>query len=102
MDLNGKKGFLVFDNSVFVLDAKSTTIGRLFVNDCIINDPHTSRQHAKIDYENGQYVIYDLSSTSGTFINHRKIERHVLSNGDIIMLGDSTIIFMYDENNIFS
>ena len=94
-------GYLVIDRDVYiVLEAKTTMIGRHSENDCIINDPFTSRHHAKIEYENGDYVLYDLDSSTGTFINKERITRHVLKYGDVIILGKYPIIFMYDENDI--
>lgn len=56
-----------------------------------------SRNHAKIIHENGLYVIYDLDSTGGTFVNNERVEKKVLSSGDIILLGAFPIMFMYED-----
>ena len=94
-------GYLVIDRDDYVvLGEKTTTIGRHSGNDCVIDDPFTSRRHAKIQYENGNYVLYDLDSSTGTFINKERITRRVLQDGDIITLGKFPIIFMYDEFDI--
>ena len=98
LDLSGVKGgYLVIDRNVFVLGPKSVTIGRHLENDCVINEPHISRQHAKIEYENSKYVLYDLDSSSGTFINNKKIVCQELINGDIILLGDYPMMFLFDD-----
>ena len=90
-------GFLVINRSVFPLTAKQTTIGRHTQNDCIINDPTISRRHAQITFENDVYVISDLGSTGGTFVNNKQISREVLNNGDIILLGRYPMMFMYED-----
>lgn len=102
LDLSGVTGgYLVIDRNVFVLGTKPVTIGRHLENDCVINEPHISRQHAKIEYEHGKYVLYDLDSSSGTFINNKKIACQELNNGDIILLGNYPMMFMFDEISMF-
>ena len=90
-------GFLVIDRSVFPLTAEQTTIGRHTQNDCIINDPTISRKHAQITLENNVYVISDLGSTGGTFVNNKQVEREVLNSGDIILLGRYPMMFMNED-----
>ena len=94
-------GYLIVDRDVYTLGTKTVILGRHSQNDCVVNGAYTSRQHAKIEYVDGNYVIYDLNSTSGTYINKERIVQHVLSDGDIITLGKHPVIFMYDEISIY-
>jgi S1-C subfamily serine protease len=65
-----------------------TNIGRSETNDIILPSPAVSKEHAKIKYEDGQFVIYDLASTNGTYVNGVKINKRALSDGDEITFGD--------------
>jgi pSer/pThr/pTyr-binding forkhead associated (FHA) protein len=65
-----------------------TNIGRSETNDIILQSPAVSKEHARIKYEDGQFVIYDLASTNGTYVNGVKINKRALSDGDEITFGD--------------
>lgn len=90
-------GFLVIDRSVFPLTSVQTTIGRHTQNDCIINDPTISRRHAQITFKNDVYVISDLGSTGGTYVNNKQVTKEVLNSGDIILLGRYPMMFMHED-----
>jgi phosphoserine phosphatase RsbU/P len=62
-------------------------IGRHADNHLIIRDNRASRSHARITAENGSYVIEDLNSRHGTWINGQRVARHVLRNSDRIDFG---------------
>jgi sigma-B regulation protein RsbU (phosphoserine phosphatase) len=62
-------------------------IGRNTDNDLVLRDNRASRSHARIVEENGHYVIEDLNSRHGTWINGQQVARHVLRNSDRIDLG---------------
>ncbi len=65
----------------------AVTIGRLESNDICIKEQHVSRQHATISYRDGVFVISDLSSANGVFVNDtRLIEPYPLVAGDVIRL----------------
>ena len=90
-------GCLIIELRVFHLLPYITTIGRDRMNDCVIDHPMVSRKHAKIIHENGIYVIYDLDSTGGTYVNDVRIEKEALKSGDIILLSAFPIMFMYED-----
>lgn len=67
-----------------------TTIGRASGNDIALpHDPTVSRQHAVIQREAGALVIIDHGSTSGTFVNKKRVSRQVLQERDQFRLGNS-------------
>src|SRR5712691_789449 len=77
-------------------------IGRQADNDLALRDNRVSRGHARIIGENGSYIIEDLNSRHGTWINGERVARHPLRNSDCIEFGvrDSyrlTFIFEHDE-----
>ena len=69
-------------------------IGRHVDNELMVADASMSRFHAEIKHElNSRYVIRDLESLNGVYVNGRKARTAVLSNGDLIELGDVTLKF---------
>jgi len=62
-------------------------IGRQPDNNLVLRDNRASRTHARIIAENGHYVLEDLASRHGTFVNGERIARHVLRSSDRIDLG---------------
>ena len=58
------------------------------------SDRKASREHARINFENGRFVLYDLNSTNHTFVNGTRVQRKVLSNGDLIKVGDTAFRFI--------
>lgn len=83
----------------FMLDKNWLTLGRDPSNDITINDPQVSRQHARITRQGRMTVIEDLGSTNGTFVNGMRLTGpHVMSNGDVIGLGDAVTLTYYEED----
>lgn len=72
------------------LDATRTlSIGRDPGNDLVLRDPRASRRHAEIVFEKGFFVLRDLGSANGSFVNGKKIGVAPLIDGAQIKLGDS-------------
>lgn len=72
-------------------------IGRKSSNQIIINDLRISRTHAQIRRIQGSYVIFDIGSTGGTYINSKRISQHTLRPGDVISLAGYTMIYSEDQ-----
>jgi hypothetical protein len=73
---------------------KVNTLGRALDNTIMILDRMISDHHAEIrQIPNGRYEITDLDSTHGTFVGKNRVTRHVLAEGDEIILGATRLIF---------
>ena len=68
-------------------------IGRAQVCDIPLASLTVSRHHAMVVQTASGVGLVDMGSTNGTFIDGKRIERHMLRNGDEIRLGDCTITF---------
>jgi hypothetical protein len=79
---------------------KITDIGREKEhNDVALDDRTLSRQHARIRYEKGDFVLYDLASANGTFVNGEQVRRRVLKHGDRIKMGQIMLgVLMVNED----
>ena len=74
---------------VFPLEGDVITIGREADNGIVINDAEVSRKHTQLVYQGGKFIVTDLGSTNGTFINSKRLtEQHILQPGEIISLGE--------------
>jgi hypothetical protein len=83
---------------VFELNMDSMSIGREASNDIVIQDPELSRNHARISRRGGGFVLEDLGSTNGTFINRQRVTSpRTLSLGDEIGLGENVVIILQGE-----
>jgi len=69
------------------IEALPFLIGRQPDNNLVLRDNRASRTHARIIAEEGQYVLEDLDSRHGTWVNGERVARHVLRNSDRIDLG---------------
>lgn len=68
------------------------TIGRKNDNVLTLDDTYVSGHHAKIYIEHGDYVLEDLSSTNGTYVNEKKIiKKESIASGDIIKIGSTVL-----------
>ncbi|HHY87479.1 MAG TPA: DUF3662 domain-containing protein [Chloroflexi bacterium] len=92
-----KNAFLIVDgNRVFPLRQPVINIGRRADNHLTIDDPRVSRSHAQIRVTNGSYILFDLNSTGGTYVNNERITRYSLQPGDVISLAGVTLVYGED------
>ena len=72
----------------------SITIGRNEGNGIVIDNLAVSGHHAKIDRVGINYILTDLQSTNGTFVNDKKVISHKLAHGDNITIGKHVFLFV--------
>ncbi|HKO58496.1 MAG TPA: FHA domain-containing protein [Thermoanaerobaculia bacterium] len=65
------------------------TVGRDPGNDIILRDPKVSRHHAEIVFERGFFVLHDLASANGTYVNGKRIRVAPLTHGAKVRMGNS-------------
>jgi len=75
------------------LDLESVTIGRGESNTVVLPDACASRHHVRIDCGEDRYVLTDCGSKNGTFVNGKRVQAHVLVEGDEILVGDTEMRF---------
>jgi len=88
---------LMFNKQVvkeYPLMKDSVTIGRNEENSIQINNLAVSGYHARIDAAGNDYILTDLQSTNGTFINDKRVVSQKLSHGDNIIVGKHVILFV--------
>ena len=73
------------------------TIGRIASNDIQIDNVAVSAHHARIVQDGRHYVIEDLNSTNGTFVNEKKISRRVLKENDVITIGKHSLVVIPEK-----
>jgi hypothetical protein len=82
--------------SRFVLDAPTTTAGRHPESDIFLDDVTVSRRHAELRREaSGRYVVRDVGSLNGTYLNRARVEEAELSDGDELQIGMFKLVFFH-------
>ena len=88
---------LLFEGRVLketaVSHTAAVTVGRLPDNTIVIDNSAVSSRHIRIAREGPQFVVEDLESTNGTFVNGDKITKRALRHGDTILVGKHKIFF---------
>ena len=84
----------ITNDRAFTLPGQAETIGRESKNDIVIPDINVSRVHAEIRQdESGAWILTDLGSTNGPFVNGRQIKSTALHDADRIIVGTTNLEF---------
>ena len=76
------------------------SVGRDAHNDVVIDDSEISRRHFRLKQRGRLYIIEDLDSRNGTYLNGDKIKNSIIKNGNKILVGSTEISFLASEPEI--
>ena len=88
--------------AIFALNEESLIIGRETAANLCIADASVSRRHSKIEKKENGFVLTDLESLNGTFVNDLPIKSRLLEHGDRVRIGDSQFLFLTHEGDATS
>jgi pSer/pThr/pTyr-binding forkhead associated (FHA) protein len=80
--------------SRFLLDRDTTSAGRHPDSDIFLDDVTVSRRHAEFRRESGEFVVIDVGSLNGTYVNREPVDQAVLANGDEVQIGKFRLVFL--------
>ena len=80
--------------SKFMLDSDVTRAGRHPESDIFLDDITVSRRHAEFQRGNGGYLVRDVGSLNGTYLNRERIDETTLANGDEVQIGKFKLVFL--------
>lgn len=81
------------DGAELRLESDMLYLGRGPDNHVVVNDKMVSRRHSVLKREGRNYMLEDLGTTNGTYVNEQRIQRHTLAQGDVVRLGGT--VFTY-------
>ena len=84
-------------DGIFELGDRAVVIGRSAECDIQLGVQNVSRKHARVLFQNEEYLIEDLESTNGVFVNGIKVVKCVLRNDDQIEIGGVKLVFMEEK-----
>ncbi|MBL8095021.1 MAG: DUF3662 domain-containing protein [Anaerolineales bacterium] len=91
--------FLILDGDRTVpLRRAVISLGRRLDNDVILEHSSVSRAHAQLRLRFGRYVVYDLGSSGGTFVNDQRVQECLLKPGDVLRLAGVSLIYGEDQS----
>ncbi|HEX5875662.1 MAG TPA: sigma 54-interacting transcriptional regulator [Pyrinomonadaceae bacterium] len=88
--------------SIFAIDEETLIIGRETAAHLCIADASVSRRHSSIEKKGEGFVITDLESLNGTFVNDVPVKGRLLEHGDRVRIGDSQFVFLLHEGEVMS
>lgn len=87
------------EGQVVGVEGDVLTIGRSPHSDLFLDDVTVSRHHARVLHDENGYLVEDLNSLNGTYVNRKRIERHPLFDGDEVQIGKFKLAFLEQAEN---
>jgi hypothetical protein len=84
---------IIYGRQHVPVEGPVVNLGRQLDNDIVVEHPTVSRRHAQLQWRHGHYVLYDLGSRAGTLVNGQHVAECVLQAGDVLTLGNVSIIY---------
>ena len=85
------------DNRSIPLTENIINIGRSLDNQIVLDDPQVSRHHLQLRVRFGTYILFDIHSQSGTFVNGISVKEHHLKSGDVVRIGQTQMIYLEED-----
>lgn len=83
----------IFSGDRYYLDEPVVSIGRRTSNNICLKDRFVSRHHCLIRNQGDNYIIGDLNSANGTYVNGERVKAGALKEGSLIEIGASRFLF---------
>jgi diguanylate cyclase (GGDEF)-like protein len=82
----------------YPLDRHELLIGRIGGADVRLSEDTVSRRHARVCRQAHRFVVEDIGSTNGTFVNEQRVKLHELRHGDLLQVGDTVLKFLSGDS----
>jgi pSer/pThr/pTyr-binding forkhead associated (FHA) protein len=100
-EITPSNAFLIVDGTqVYQLNQSIVNIGRRSNNHLTLEDDRVSRVHAQLRNIKGRFMIFDLNSSGGTYVNEQRIQQCILYPGDVISLAGLPLVFGQEDTNL--
>lgn len=83
----------------YPIRSQVTTLGRHPESDIVLDDITVSRRHSELRLVDGRYVVSDVGSLNGTYVNQQRIDSAVLAQGDELQVGKFRLVFLQSAGN---
>jgi pSer/pThr/pTyr-binding forkhead associated (FHA) protein len=83
--------------STFLIDKDVTTAGRHPESDIFLDDVTVSRRHAEVRRQADSFLVRDLGSLNGTYVNRERVDETELASGDELQIGKFKLVFFAGE-----
>ncbi len=84
--------------SRFLLEGPVVTVGRGPDSDIVLDDVTVSRRHAEFDRRNGGFLVRDVGSLNGTYVNREPVAEAALVSGDKIQIGKFGLLYLSEPS----
>jgi pSer/pThr/pTyr-binding forkhead associated (FHA) protein len=78
----------------FVLSSPVTNIGRHADSEIALDDITVSRRHCEISIDGGRFMVRDVGSLNGTYVNQKRVDEAELAQGDELQIGKFHLVFL--------